>query len=344
MAKQHKKKKQKLWGARNWLVWLVAAMTTLVLTFVAGVTLFVIYAQYDGAPRSAEIIAQITEQPPTPAVTLTPFVEEVVERNEVAKPVASPSPTALPSATPVPTEPPAATATAAPTVVITPLPTGGVLAERVDQPLVVDGNLEGWTDIPSFTSSYRVYNNDSWDQTDDLQTFWRLAWDDLNLYLSALVIDDVHVQIRSGDLSYLGDSVELQIDTQLRLDLSNQLSTDDYQLVFSPGDFAENAPSFGLFRGTPEGQMVSYGNREGIKVSAEATDSGYVLEAAVPWTVLGVRPTVDLELGIALNANDNDVPFTAQQEVMKSHIATRKFAAPDTWGVLILDGDELAAD
>jgi hypothetical protein len=71
-------------------------------------------------------------------------------------------------------------------------------------------------------------------------------------------------------------------------------------------------------------------------VAAQPVEGGYVLEAAVPWRDLEKVPEPDLIVGVALNANDNDTPGTAVQEVMMSHVATRTLRDPTGWGTLTL--------
>ncbi len=319
MTTQQKKKQKKksLWGRQNWIVWLAAAMTTLLMMFAFSVTSLIIYARWNDEQRQyvAEAAPIISAPLPTPYLTPTPPEAIVVERNEVAKPSIS----------------------------VTPPPTGSIMAQYVNAPFVADGDLSGWSEVPSYPSTFRVFNVGDWDQSDDLQAFWRLAWDETNLYLAALVLDDVHVQTQTGNLIYLGDSLEVQIDTQRMIDLGTVLSPDDFQLVLSPGDFVTIPPSAALFRGTEAGQLSGV-ESSGLIVSASQMEGGYVLEAVLPWNELGVRPIPNLELGIALNANDNDTPNTAQQEVMKSHIASRLFGEPDSWGLLILTGGEPSAD
>lgn len=312
-----KQKKRSLWGKQNWVVWLVAAITALMFVFAFGVTSLIIYARWNGEQQRyiADAAPVISAPVPTPYLTPTPPEAIVVERSEVAKPSIS----------------------------ITPLPSGSVMAQYVNTPFVVDGDLAGWATVPSYASTFRVFNADDWDGSDDLQAFWRLAWDETNLYLAALVIDDVHVQTQTGNLIYLGDSLEIQIDTQRLIDLGDTLSTDDFQLVLSPGDFVAIPPSAALFRGTEAGQLSGVLS-SGLIVSAAQMEGGYVMEAVLPWDEIGVRPIPDLELGIALNANDNDTPNTAQQEMMKSHIAGRLFGEPNSWGVLILKGGNTSAD
>ena len=74
-----------------------------------------------------------------------------------------------------------------------------------------------------------------------------------------------------------------------------------------------------------------------IEVAARQTEQGYNLEAAIPWPDIGLTPSPGLVVGVALNVNDNDTPGTAVQELMKSHIATRAFRDPTSWGTLTLN-------
>ena len=74
----------------------------------------------------------------------------------------------------------------------------------------------------------------------------------------------------------------------------------------------------------------------GYDLSPAFWRQGYMLEAVIPWQDLDISPTPGLVLGLALNANDNDTPGTAVQEVMKSHVATRAFQDPTSWGTLTL--------
>jgi hypothetical protein len=75
---------------------------------------------------------------------------------------------------------------------------------------------------------------------------------------------------------------------------------------------------------------------QGISVAALQVENGYQLEAAIPWQAIGLRPAPGLVVGLALNVNDNDTAGTAVQEVMKSHVATRAFRDPSSWGRLTL--------
>ena len=69
---------------------------------------------------------------------------------------------------------------------------------------------------------------------------------------------------------------------------------------------------------------------------AVSTTDGYIIEGAIPWSDMGVRPQGGAVLGAALSVNDNDKPSIADQELMVSHIASRLWRDPTSWGTLTL--------
>lgn len=209
-------------------------------------------------------------------------------------------------------------------------------AIRVSTPPTIDGNLDEWASSPATNSAFRVFNAPSWNKTDDLTAVWRLAWDDHNLYIGVTVTDDTHVQIQTGNQIFRGDSLDMQINTKHTSADPHQLNPDDFQLIFSPGNFGNLLPSAFRFQGTADHKMPDAPGGHHITVAAKKTSSGYTLEAAIPWSDLATTPTSGMVLGVALNANDNDTPGTAVQEVMMSHVSTRKWGDPSSWGTLTL--------
>jgi hypothetical protein len=214
------------------------------------------------------------------------------------------------------------------------LVTTAVAAHRRPQPPTIDGFLDEWTSFPAYHSAHRVYAHSSWNGRETLQAFWYLAWDDDHLYVAATVVDDVHVQTQPGNLAYRGDSLELQIDTNVAAGL-DYLTPAVYQILLSPGDFEALPPSAFRFRGNDQRQIRDAPGHA-IRVAARKTLNGYTLEAAIPWRDLGVTPYAGLVLGLALNANDNDTPGAAVQEVMVSNVPGRMLTNPATWGTITL--------
>ena len=93
--------------------------------------------------------------------------------------------------------------------------------------------------------------------------------------------------------------------------------------------------AFYLWRGSDSGRYDPFA-WHGIVLAARPTDNGYILEMMIPWSNLTVDPFTGQRIGIALNVSDNDSVGTAVQEMMKSHVETRTYEAPATWGTLTL--------
>lgn len=230
----------------------------------------------------------------------------------------------------VTTSTPAASAT----VTLVPDPATAV-AVHLAEPPSIDGELEEWEGVSSTTSAFRVFRAAGWDGTEDLMAAWRLAWDVAHLYVAVDVEDDAHVQTQTGNQIFRGDSVELQIDTEPAANAAS-VNAETFQIILSPGDFAGLPPSAFRFQGTGGGRLVDAPGHS-VRVAARRTAGGYRLEAAIPWRDLDVTPEEGMRLGLALNANDNDTPRTAVQEVMMSSAPGRTLTDPRTWGTLRLE-------
>ncbi len=247
------------------------------------------------------------------------------------------SPSLPPPLTPLPTA--VATTITAPAATVTlaaAAPDGLVTAVRLAAAPAIDGSLVEWGQIPSFTARYIVEQEASWNGTMDVESFWRVGWDDQHLYLAVAVTDDVHVQTREPRLAYLGDSLELQFDTNLQANEGPGVNGDDYQYIISPGNFADRPPGAFRFRGDAQGVMNDFIG-SGARVAAMETAAGYDVEIAIPWSDLGLQAAAGLVLGAAFSINDLDTPGTAVQELMLSHIPSRKWLDPGSWGALELE-------
>lgn len=248
---------------------------------------------------------------------------------------------AQPSLPPPATQPATAVTEASPTagpaatVTVVNVVDGRITAVRLHSAPAIDGNLAEWQEIPAFTTPHIVAQAASWNGTMDLTALWRVGWDERNLYLAVAVEDDIHVQIREPKFAYLGDSLELQFDTNIQADYGPRVSSDDYQYILSPGNFADLPPGVFRFRGNTEGVMVDFLGSQAT-VAAVKTAAGYNLEAAIPWSDLGLNPAAGLVIGAAFNVNDLDTPGTAVQELMLSHVPGRRWSDPTTWGTVEL--------
>lgn len=275
----------------------------------------------------------MTDTVPPATATMAPEAETPVSEESSPSPTPSSTPMPAPTATMAPSSTPSSDVIAIGREILV---ESSIVAVIKDEPPAIDGVLNEWMSDFAYSAAYRVYEDSAWDGSQDLIALWYLGYDEANLYVAARVIDDIHVQTRSDLQVFRGDSLELQIDAELQADGNDtRPSPDDYQLTLSPGDFAAIEPVAFRVRGEESGRMVEAAGHH-IELAALPSPTGYTLEAAIPWSDLGVIANDQLSLGLALNANDNDRPGTAVQEVMMSTAPEREYADPTTWGTLDL--------
>jgi len=266
---------------------------------------------------------------PTPNATLTAIFQPTATETQALVPTQSP-PTLTPTG-------PAATLALTPAATLDPSkarPNGTpVRAVRLASPPTIDGDLAEWTSTV-YAANQIVFGSNNWTGSADGSGSYYIGWDESSLYLAIGVRDDKHVQLASGSRLYLGDDVEIQLDANLAADLtSTYLSSDDYQIGLSAGDFAGRAPE--AYRWFP---AALAGKLSGVTLKAKASGDGYVLEAQIPWSTFGITPADGLSFGFALSLSDNDKAGATVQQSMVSSVATRRLLNPTTWGTLVLEG------
>ena len=205
-------------------------------------------------------------------------------------------------------------------------------ATYVSSPPTLDGNLNDWS-ANSYAVSKVVYGADKWDDAADASGEVMLTWDDTNLYIGARVLDNRYVQNASGENLFLGDSLEILMDSNMAADYYVAgLSADDFQLGISPGnpDPGLNSEAYLWFPKSVAGR------RSQVKISASSTSNGYVVEAAVPWSVFGISPESGDHYGFVFSISDNDNQDKNTQQSMVSNDAKRSLVDPTTWGDLHL--------
>lgn len=237
--------------------------------------------------------------------------------------------------------PTAPDATSTPKVELAPTATlAGGTAVNIDitplgRTLILDGDLLEWGNRGGIATPFITEQEETWDGSRDVEADWRIGWDNENLYFGVRITDDVHVQTQEAKFAYLGDSLELQIDANVAGDYGPAVSPDDFQYIFSPGNFIDIPPGVFRFQGDAQGLMSdSLGSR--ARVMAVQTTNGYQLEAIIPWQDMNLTPQPGLVIGAALSTNDNDTPGVAKQELMLSHVSTRRWADPTSWGTITL--------
>jgi len=165
----------------------------------------------------------------------------------------------------------------------------------------------------------------------DLAGRVQLAYDAQNLYLAFVVNDDGLVTYTGPDERYfLGDSVQVLLDLDLDGDVDDtQLSADDVQVDILPN---VDTPQAGLWQlSTLTSSQIA-----GAVIAVTPTDTGYFVEAALPWQQLNASPQPGDRLGLVASINDNDTPDANAQECIISTSPQRNWRNPATWGTVLL--------
>ncbi|HEX9795829.1 MAG TPA: sugar-binding protein [Anaerolineales bacterium] len=277
---------------------------------------------------------------PTPNLTLTALFAPTASAAGPST-TASPTPLIVDTLEASQTAGATSSATAAPPTATVPAgstdtrPNGSpVEAARLASPPTIDGDLSEWSSN-RYSITEVAYGTGNWTGGGDLSGTYYLGWDSTYFYLGIQVNDSTFVQTASGRDLFKGDSVEILLDAALASDFSTpSLSSDDYQIGLSPGNFGSRAPeAYRWFPRSAEGPLST------TQVASSQTSDGYLLEARLPWVVFGLAPASGDRFGFALSLSDNDVAGTAVQQSMVSTVRTRSLTDPTTWGTLVLGGE-----
>lgn len=209
--------------------------------------------------------------------------------------------------------------------------------------LEIDGAQDDWDSLARQSgidwTSFSVVTHDDGcanrypgaDNLTDLTSRVQFAYDEQYLYVAFVVNDDGLVTYTGEDERYfLGDSPQLLLDLDLNGDFEDsKLSADDVQVDLNPGGDSPRAALWQL------GSLTSRPLATTL-VAVTPTDTGYFLEAALPWQDMNVTPQPGDRLGIVASVNDNDTPETNTQECIISTSPQRDWRNPITWGTLLL--------
>jgi hypothetical protein len=212
----------------------------------------------------------------------------------------------------------------------------GILLEVVHtgNPPLLGANITTWANPLPFSVTYTVSGT-----TENTAKFG-LRWDLDYLYLAVRVEDDQVVQETSGGANlYLGDSLEILMDTDLQGDYCDPtMNSDDYQLGISPGYLlvpALNDQTAYLWY--PAGKKGAVANKSFAILTESPDPAGWILESKISWGIFGVSPIEGRAYGFAFSVSDNDHPATTRQDGLISTAPKRTTPTnPTLWGTLQL--------
>lgn len=195
-----------------------------------------------------------------------------------------------------------------------------ICPQKPDPPPVIDGDPSDWELVPcaiTLDKSHIVWGRPQWKGESDLSGTVRLSFDSNYLYLLVEVVDEV-IKTASDKGMFVSDHVELDFAPVYKDNAQGPRQKNWRVLGFSPGTVESSgdplvdmeAEAIAAF---PEGLDYS-----GVDVGSSITEDGYVLEARIPWKVLGVKGnvTAGMVFGVDVHLSDSDKDFV--QEAMTS--------------------------
>jgi len=192
--------------------------------------------------------------------------------------------------------------------------------------IAIDCDLSDWTDdgIASMvTSSFVKESNDAdgWQGPYDASALLRLRWDESNLYLAAKILDDVALPTANAQSAYSSDCLEIFISPDL--DGKRIL-----QVLFFP--FAESYSG-------PKCWWIQKRSDIESKVAFKKIADGFQIEAAIPWSGLGIQPKAGMELPFSFSYDDSDIPGGQNRKsVLIWKGDTSNYSSAERWGKLVL--------
>ena len=196
-----------------------------------------------------------------------------------------------------------------------------VIPYDVDPPIVVDGDLTDWENVPNAfdlkDKAHVTFGAGTWSGSEDLSGKIRLAWRSTGICVAAEVTDDIVSQTASGRDVWKADHVNLLMDLTPGVQMERSaLGTGQFHIGISPGSFdvkVGGAPlSAEIVAWTPTDAPEKGGN-----VAARRTDDGYLIEAFVPWSRLKASAvTMHRDANFEFALSDCDTPEPRQETWM----------------------------
>lgn len=150
----------------------------------------------------------------------------------------------------------------------------------------------------------------------DLSASWNAAWDNNKLYVYVDVNDEAKIN-DSGTSWWEDDAVEIYIDGNN--DKNASYDANDFQIAFRWND------------------LVAKSSASNITFVMNAKANGYVLEAAIPWSSLGVSPATNKNVGFDVQINDDDEGAGRDAKISWNATADEAWRNPTYFGTIKLN-------
>ncbi|SES77034.1 Right handed beta helix region [Methanococcoides vulcani] len=196
----------------------------------------------------------------------------------------------------------------------------------------IDGDLSDWQNTAGIT----IYGASDRNPEEDNTATVKAMYDDTYLYFGYDVTDTTlrANMVRDDTSLYLDDSVEIYLDT---LDNNGAvMQADDYHFIINLNGAVVDDVGTGSEKDYNYTSNILKSVRlQGSKNDASDTDTGYMIEVAIPWSDIGGQPSNDIVgLFLAINDLDNagDIYFFNWCNL------TGSYAVPEDWGDAIITG------
>lgn len=170
--------------------------------------------------------------------------------------------------------------------------------------VVIDGDLSEWTEAGLFGAAVAekvIIGRSNWNSPADLSGEMRFRWDSNQLYLGAVVYDDVVERNAAVERGHASDCIELFLGMNAD-NRSLQYEKGDFQLFLAPG--MEASDQFPV----ADAWCVQFESDADIEIASKQMANGYVIEAAIPWESLqpGFSPSKGTEILMSFTLKDSD--------------------------------------
>ncbi|OGX27455.1 MAG: hypothetical protein A3F87_03915 [Omnitrophica WOR_2 bacterium RIFCSPLOWO2_12_FULL_51_24] len=208
---------------------------------------------------------------------------------------------------------------------------------KAAKPVKIDGNLDEYPkyavrmdDKSSERLQYFEYGG-----KDDISADIYLLWDYENLYVAAKVTDDAPFDnSKEGPDIWDGDALEVLLGMDGTADPGRiYFGKGDYQIGLSPGNNKNIKPSEWVWR------RDDY--KDGIEVAAKPREKGYIIEAKIPFKVLGgFKPEAGKKFDFDIAVDDSD---KGKRDAQMAWTGTKEFYSdPSQWGAALLAAPQAA--
>ncbi len=208
---------------------------------------------------------------------------------------------------------------------------------RAAKPVKADCDLSKYPGyaIRMDSGSCDVLKYFQWEGKDDLSADIYLLWDDENLFIAAKVTDDVPFDnSKEGPDIWDGDALEIMLGMDDKADPERMFfAKSDYQIGLSTGNGKDIDPGEWVWR------RDDY--QSGIEVVSKPWDKGYIIEARIPFAVLGgFKPETGKKFDFDIAVDDSDIHKRELQFAWTG--STNLYSDPSQWGVAVLEAPKSA--